>query len=451
MKIDFLLVRPGSGVPVEGFPDLAGSLALGLKARGYLPAILTLVEDPMAALDIPVFCLRYRDRITAGERWDPASAHAFGVRNFRRFSACEHGYVQEERRPRPHHLLSAEVPAAFSELEKLFRENEIGCVVHPVIGGEIIREATSLIARARGIPVLCNACTRYFENRTLLVADTKRTLFRRARKRFVDLPETEKSFLREYLESKRACRNVAWYWLQDRSFPKIAAAFIRDRKYTDLNRVLKGLQRTRQHADFQLSKLYWRLPRPEDSYVYFPLQYSRESTIANGCPQCQNQEYILEYLARLLPDNTKLYFKQHPHNPAEGSSLKLIRRVLEAPNAQLVPVHCNSWDLSRKARAVVTIDSSVGYDALLLGKPVVVLGCPSYRGWGVTHDVLDLNDLHEILERAFTRELSDEQILDFLASFESIHIKGNWFDEPLNPDEMATGLLEGFRQAAMVL
>ncbi|MFH0954154.1 MAG: hypothetical protein V1873_07475 [Verrucomicrobiota bacterium] len=448
MKIDFLIVRPGTDRPVGAIPDLARPMALGLNALGYSPAILTLEESTLPPPDVPIFRLRYREQVTAGLRSDPSAAHAHGVYNFRRFSFCEHEYVQEEVRPRPHHLLAAEVPAAFGEVTRFFDEHDIGCVVHPVMGAEVIRETVTYVARARGIPVMYNSNTRYFSDRTLLVADTRRTPFVRPHLRFEELPKPRQKYLLDYLEEKRAARPVERFWLADRSFPALAAAFIRERKYLEARRLLNGVKRAWQHVELQISRFYWRTPRPGDSYVYYPLQYNNESTIIVGCPKCFRQEYVLEYVERVLPEGVKLFFKQHPHNPAEGASLRFLRDVLRLKNAQLVPLHQSSWDLSRNAQVVVTIDNTVGYEALLLHKPVVVLGYPAYRGWGVTYDVVDLNDLPRAMDQAFAGGLTEERLLDFLASFESIHVPGNWFDPPLDPDELASGVQLAFDRLA---
>jgi len=42
--------------------------------------------------------------------------------------------------------------------------------------------------------------------------------------------------------------------------------------------------------------------------------------------------------------------------------------------------------LLKKARAVYTVTSQMGFEALIWGKPVRVFGMPFYAGWGLTHD-----------------------------------------------------------------
>jgi hypothetical protein len=292
------------------------------------------------------------------------------------------------------------------------------------------------IARRRGIPVIYNSNTRYFGDRVLFVRDTRQTPIQRPRVTFADLPAEKQRRLRDYIHSKQNAKPVEKFYVVERRFLKLAKSFILERKFMDFHRLLNG---------FEWTKRYWKRPAPEQSYVYFPLQYSCECTIVIGCPQCYDQGCVLDLLSRSLPGDLQLYFKQHPNNPAEGSSLDMIRRAVRLPNAQLLPVSMNSWDITRRARAVVTIDNTVGFEALLLRKPVVVLGYPAYRGWGVTRDVSDLNELPGRLDEALAAEdLSEDRLWDFLASFESAHIEGNWFNPPYDPEVLAKSVLEHF-------
>lgn len=445
MKIDFLVVRPGPDFgAARPFPDLARPLAEGLCSEGRTAAILTLGAEASPPPDhLRVFRLDYPARVAAGERFDPATAHRYGVTNFRRLAFCEHIYVQVEIRPATLEQLAAQVPASFAEVHRLFEEHEVGCVIHAMMGGEILREVVTSVARRRGIPVLYNSNTRYFGDRVLFVRDTRRTPFTRPRIRFADLPSDKQKRLRDYFHSKQNAKPVEKFYVVERKFLNLVKAFVRERKFMEFRRLLNGIRRARLYGEFLWTKRYWKRPEAGQPYVYFPLQYSNECTIIIGAPQCYDQAGLIDMLSRSLPGGLQLCFKQHPNNPAEGSSLGMIRRSVRLPNAQLLPVSMNSWDVARRAEAVVTIDNTVGFEALLLRRPVVALGYPAYRGWGVTTDVTDLNDLPAALESALAGgELSEERLWDFLASFESVHIEGNWFDPPYDPGVLARTIRE---------
>jgi capsule polysaccharide export protein KpsC/LpsZ len=66
------------------------------------------------------------------------------------------------------------------------------------------------------------------------------------------------------------------------------------------------------------------------------------------------------------------------------------------------------------AKAIVAINSSVGYEAILYKKPVIAMGRSFYRGQDVTIDVGSLYELEDAFERIDSFTLSDENVLKFL-------------------------------------
>lgn len=446
MKIDFLLVRPGP--PHAGYlADRAGPLAAGLKKAGYQPAILTLHDDPHPPEGVPVLRLDYPDRVAAGVRWGPEAAHACGVTNFRHLAFCEDRYIQFEIRPRPYSRLIAEVPAAFAEVERLFEEHDIRRVMHPNMGGEIIRQVVSRVARRRGVPVVYESGTRYFPGKVLLVLDDQATLLSRARRRFDDLPEAKRRQLQAFLEAKRTQKPFVTYGNPKRQFLPLLREFVAKKKFADPRRLLKGFRTARKFAEFRIGQLYWKPADLRAPFVFYPIHFVIESNIILRNPSCFRQEFLIDYISRVLPQDMQLYVKQHPAYTAEGLlSLRAMRALARLGNVRFIPAQTNSFDLVRAARAVVTIHSTAGFEAVLMGRPAVVVGYPPYRGWGVTTDVSNLNDLPAALDTALASAIDEGQVLDFLASFESVHRDGDWYEEPLDPEGMTAAVVRAFQE-----
>jgi capsular polysaccharide export protein len=59
-----------------------------------------------------------------------------------------------------------------------------------------------------------------------------------------------------------------------------------------------------------------------------------------------------------------------------------------AARVRVVGQHRHAPDLIEEARAVYTVSSQVGFEALLWERPVRVFGMPFYAGWGLTADAL---------------------------------------------------------------
>jgi len=121
-----------------------------------------------------------------------------------------------------------------------------------------------------------------------------------------------------------------------------------------------------------------------------------------------------------------------PHPQQLGS---LPREAINAiaQHAELIHPDVNSHDVIKNAAAVVTLDNTVGYEALLYGKPVITLGDAFYDGTGYTHDVRDLSQLEERLNEAIqTGGISEKEILEVIHRVISGSYKGIWGDSSDN-------------------
>jgi hypothetical protein len=161
---------------------------------------------------------------------------------------------------------------------------------------------------------------------------------------------------------------------------------------------------------------YYMKANSDESYILFPLHWSSESTMTiRGYPY-YSQEYLAEVIAASLPFGYKLYVKEHPRH--RGSiSLRCIHKISSLPRTKLVSPLTNSHYLIENARAVAVINSTMGFEALLYGKPVVAFGDSFYTGRGLTYDVKNLYDLPKILSEAVQKPgPSESDIFEFVCS-----------------------------------
>ena len=75
--------------------------------------------------------------------------------------------------------------------------------------------------------------------------------------------------------------------------------------------------------------------------------------------------------------------KRHPET-ASGAKPGYFDEV--EGDARIVADAVNPWDLIEGAKAVYTVSSQLGFEALIAGKPVRCSGAPFYAGWGATGD-----------------------------------------------------------------
>jgi hypothetical protein len=126
-----------------------------------------------------------------------------------------------------------------------------------------------------------------------------------------------------------------------------------------------------------LKRRYMRPVDPTKAFFVYPLQYHPESSCAVDGAYFNDDLVNVVNTAMNLPPNHLLYVKDHPYAFAQAP-MALYRRIRRIPNVRLVDWTFDSKKLIRHARAVVTSTSSFGFEAVLLGKPVFVLGHPLY-------------------------------------------------------------------------
>lgn len=160
---------------------------------------------------------------------------------------------------------------------------------------------------------------------------------------------------------------------------------------------------------------YYRTPDFSDKYIYFPFHVPHDVQLTSRSRLFYFQEGFVEYLSRIIPYGYKLYIKEHPASIG-GHSFFVLRKILKQ-NSNIVLIHSktNSYDLIKNAALVVSLNSKVGFEAIMQGKKVVVAGDAFYKGKGVTYDVNDLSELESMIAHALNSELQPKKkIIEFL-------------------------------------
>ncbi len=88
--------------------------------------------------------------------------------------------------------------------------------------------------------------------------------------------------------------------------------------------------------------------------------------------------------ARRNHPHARLLLRTHPDTRFGKKSGVLAR--LKLSDVEVVADHCHPHALLNLVDAVYTVSSQLGFEGLLLGKPVYCFGMPFYAGWGLTHD-----------------------------------------------------------------
>jgi hypothetical protein len=173
-------------------------------------------------------------------------------------------------------------------------------------------------------------------------------------------------------------------------------------------------QRAESVIRVRLGQHLYQRPEPGERFYFFPLHLMDDSAITIRAPQFQRQEDVVRYMAeRVVPVGAKLYVKPHP-GAMHAYSYTMLSTLAKIPNVRLIDPRVVSHSLIANAEAVIVINSSVGFEALLYGKPVVTLGRVFYRGQGLTTDVDQLAELPRAVADAVRRPTDVERMYRFL-------------------------------------
>jgi hypothetical protein len=190
--------------------------------------------------------------------------------------------------------------------------------------------------------------------------------------------------------------------------------------------------------------LYGSADLLSDKYIFLPLHLAMESQLTVRAQPYANQEFLVEYVARSLPQGYKLYVKEHP-DVLGSFSLRMLRRIGRIGNVVLVRPSTHPHDLIANAAAIATINSTAGFEALLFLKPVIVFGHAFYRGYGATYDVESLYDLDRVIKGALQKTIVKDTMMNVITAIRKASYNGS-LDQP---EDLAESIVQVWVRASL--
>ena len=122
-------------------------------------------------------------------------------------------------------------------------------------------------------------------------------------------------------------------------------------------------------------------------YLFVPFQVNRDSQILHHSHWIKNMAYFFYILQsvvhRISDERMQFVIKQHPYCKESYSSL----RTLASRDSRIVFRDDDTQNLIENSAAVITVNSTAGVEALLLGKKVIALGDAYYNIRGLVQSV----------------------------------------------------------------
>lgn len=152
--------------------------------------------------------------------------------------------------------------------------------------------------------------------------------------------------------------------------------------------------------------------------VLYPLHDERDFQVAVRERHALPQEDFLLYVSSVLEPGMRLLVKPHPQHFADHHPI-LWRRLRRRPNVAFLPAQLPASEAIKDADVVLTLASSLGFEALQAGKPVVCYGTPFYSRRGLTGDVADVRDIAAALAAAVGTVPDLSRVADLVGRMET--------------------------------
>jgi hypothetical protein len=137
--------------------------------------------------------------------------------------------------------------------------------------------------------------------------------------------------------------------------------------------------------------------------VYYPLHVPADFALTIRAPEYLDQCALIDYLCRVVPRTHAVVVKEHPALIGAVPYARLSDLLRRHDNLVLLDPGINNYRVLGSADAVVTVNSKSGAEALLLGKPVLVLGDAFYRDSPLATRIDALSALPDAIAAALAR------------------------------------------------
>lgn len=144
-----------------------------------------------------------------------------------------------------------------------------------------------------------------------------------------------------------------------------------------------------------------------DQNVVYPLQYEPEASLLYFAPEIVDQFSFVETVLRALPANRILWVKEHPNQFGALGSERWQRMKKRYLNLRFLYGRESGRELIKKASMVVTISSTMGLDAMLLGRTTLIAGKVFFNDFTGAVRVESYKELAEELRRPENYEPRD--------------------------------------------
>ncbi|WP_298624450.1 hypothetical protein [uncultured Zoogloea sp.] len=171
---------------------------------------------------------------------------------------------------------------------------------------------------------------------------------------------------------------------------------------------------------------FYQEPVLGEKFLLYPMHFHPESSTSILAGPYLDEYEVIRNIAFSLPEGVRLYVKDHIS--AWGyPSLNFYRRIKRLPNVRLLDPKAPTKQLIKASAGVITLSSTVGYEALLLKKRVFLFGRVFYDFHTGVIKIVNPARLREIISDGLAQSVDwdDAYNNDFVCSYYKSTLPGS--------------------------
>jgi hypothetical protein len=158
-------------------------------------------------------------------------------------------------------------------------------------------------------------------------------------------------------------------------------------------------------------------------YVFFGLHYQPELTSSPSGDIFVDQRLCIDVLHKQLPPDCLIYVKEHPsqfHSHLEGHTSRakyFYDDLLTYSRVRFIPLDSDPFKLIKNAQAIATVVGTLGWEAMVMGKPVIAFGLIWYEKYEGVLKISNEETASKIKEFIINFKYDEKRLFAYLSAF----------------------------------
>ena len=155
------------------------------------------------------------------------------------------------------------------------------------------------------------------------------------------------------------------------------------------------------------------------NFIYFPAQYVPEPNSVIMLKTFENQLLILDMLNKAIPNDWKIYYKEHPETflsrklSAPFRRTEYLEKLKKFKKIRFITSNFDTFELIKKSKATIGLGTA-GWESLLLRKPTFVFDNIWYSLCKSVVKIETVNDIRIAIKKIDNHPMDDNDIQSFI-------------------------------------